>query len=933
MNASANNANTLFLLDASGFIFRAFHALPMLNRKDGTPVNAVYGFVNMLMRLRTEFHAADIAVIFDAARKNFRNDIYAQYKANRSETPSELVPQFALVREATTAYCLPCIELEGYEADDLIAAYAKAALAGGREVVIVSSDKDLLQLIRPGVRMLDPIRYELMGADAAIKKFGVPPEKVVDVQALAGDSTDNVPGVPGIGVKTAAELILQFGDLETLLSRAGEIKQNKRRESLIEFAEQARISKRLVVLADNAPMPLPLSEIKPTPFDEARWYAFLTEQGFTSLLNKLKDKANNPPPSSSSFPRKLESIEHTFNQISSGQVSTMASRFRGNEGFRGEGNYRAIQNLDALKVFLAEARDKGILCFDCETTSLTPCTTRLVGLAFAHTVGDGVYVPIAHVSDETQISNDDVIAAAKDILEDPAVLKIAHNAKFDWQVLNQHGVQPAPIDDTILLSYVLDGTRHSHGMDTLALLHLGVQTQSFESVCGKGKNQITFDRVPIDAATRYAAEDADITLRLWQILKPRLPHEQAAVLYETVERPLIPVIGRMESMGIAINSEYLHELSRKMGAQLEVLANNIFTQAGRTFNIGSPKQLGEILFGEMGIPGGKKSKTGEYSTAVDVLEPLSAQYPIVAKVLEWRGLAKLQNTYADSLPEQVAPKTGRIHTSFAMTVTSTGRLSSTDPNLQNIPIRTADGKAIRAAFIAPPGYKLVSVDYSQIELRLIAAMADIAALKTAFQNGADIHTLTASQVLGMPQDQITPDQRRSAKAVNFGIIYGISGWGLAKQLGISPGEANEIIKRYFMSFPELRDYMESAKEQARKLGYVLTLLGRKCICDGIQDKNPSRRAAVERQAINAPLQGTAADIMKRAMIAVDRWIEDEKIPARLLLQVHDELVLEVRDDMADQVAARVREIMEQAGRDVKLSVPLTAESEIADRWS
>jgi len=918
MNASANNANTLFLLDASGFIFRAYHALPMLNRKDGTPVNAVYGFVNMLIRLRTEFHAADIAVIFDAARKNFRNDIYAQYKANRSETPSELIPQFALVREATAAYCLPAIELEGYEADDLIAAYAKAALADGREVVIVSSDKDLLQLIRPGVRMLDPIRYELMGADAAIKKFGVPPEKVVDVQALAGDSTDNVPGVPGIGVKTAAELILQFGDLETLLARAGEVKQNKRRESLIEFAEQARISRRLVELAHDAPMPMALAEIKPPPFDEARWYAFLTEQGFTSLLNKLRDKANSPSPPPPSFPR---------------SESTVQMNLRLPDVYKGEGNYRSIQTLDELKAFLADARDKGTLCFDCETTSLTPCTTRLVGLALAHTVGEGVYVPVAHLTDDTQIPHEDVIAAVKDILEDPAVLKIAHNAKFDWQVLNQHDIQPTPIDDTMLLSYVLDGTRHSHGMDALALLYLGVQTQSFESVCGKGKNQITFDRVPIDAATRYAAEDADITLRLWQILKPRLSHENAATLYETVERPLIPLIGRMESAGIAINSEYLHELSRKMGAQLEILANDIFTQAGKMFNIGSPKQLGEVLFGELGIPSGKKSKTGEWSTASDVLEPLAAQYPIVAKVLEWRGLAKLQNTYADSLPEQVAPKTGRIHTSFAMTVTSTGRLSSTDPNLQNIPIRTADGKAIRAAFIAPSGYKLVSVDYSQIELRLIAAIADIPALKTAFQNGTDIHTLTASQVLGIPQDQITPDQRRSAKAVNFGIIYGISGWGLAKQLGISPGEANEIIKRYFMSFPELRDYMESAKEQARKLGYVLTLLGRKCICEGIQDKNPSRRAAVERQAINAPLQGTAADIMKRAMIAVDRWIEDEKIPARLLLQVHDELVLEVRDDVADTVAKRVCEIMEQAGRDLKLSVPLTAESEIADRWS
>lgn len=920
MNASANHANTLFLVDASGFIFRAFHALPMLSRKDGTPVNAVYGFVNMLVKLRNEFHAADIAVIFDAKRENFRNKIYADYKANRGETPSELVPQFPLIREATEAYGYPVIELEGYEADDLIASYEKAALAAGREVVIVSSDKDLLQLIKPGVRMLDPIRYELMGAEAAIAKFGVPPHQVIDVQALAGDSTDNVPGVPGIGVKTAAELILQFGDLETLLTRAGEIKQNKRRENLIEFAEQARISKRLVELAHDAPLPIALDDIKPRPFDEARWFAFLAEQGFNSLLNKMKSGGMG-----SSIPKDV--LKRADNVSAPTPTKAILT-----DVYRGEGKYEAVTDVGVLKKFMAIAREKSILSFDVETNSLTPATAKLVGLCFAHTAGEGIYVPVGHVTEEPQMALADAIAAVKDILEDPATLKIAHNAKFDMQVLMQHGIQTAPVDDTILLSYVLDGTRHSHGMDSLALLHLGYTTQSYESVTGKGKAQITFDKVDIAAATRYAAEDADITLRLWQVLKPRLPHENVTTIYETVERPLIPVVARMEFAGVLINPAHLQALSRNMGERLEKLATDIFAEAGQMFNIASPKQLGDVLFNQMGLPGGKKSKTGEWSTAADVLEPLAEEHVIVEKILEWRGIAKLQNTYADSLPEQIDKKTGRIHTSYSMALTNTGRLSSTDPNLQNIPIRTEEGREIRKAFVAQKGYKLVSVDYSQIELRLMAAMANIPALKEAFQNGADIHALTASEVLDIPLDKITSDQRRSAKAINFGIIYGISGWGLAKQLGISPGEANQIISRYFSRFPEIRDFMEEAKEEARKQGYVLTMLGRKCMMDGINDKNGARRAAVERQAINAPLQGTAADVMKRAMIAVDRWLQESKLDARLILQVHDELVLEAREDIAPQVAAKVSELMGQAGRDMKITVPLTAEADIADAW-
>ena len=924
MNASANHANALFLVDASGFIFRAFHALPPLSRPDGTPVNAVYGFVNMLARLRSEFHAADIAVIFDAKRENFRYEIYPQYKANRGETPSELVPQFSIIRDATHAYGLPVIELEGYEADDLIASYAREAVAADREVIIVSSDKDLLQLIRPGVRMLDPIKYELMGADAAVKKFGVPPAQVVDVQALAGDSTDNVPGVPGIGIKTAAELILQYGDLETLLACAGEIKQNKRRENLIEFAEQARLSKRLVQLADDAPLPLSLTNIKPPPYNEAVWFAFLQEQGFKSLIRRMENSAPQVAPAMRENPTTGEIEIAKPVSVTVPVVKT----------FLGQGEYRAIQDLGELKSFVSLARNRGILSFDVETTSLVPSTTKWVGLALAHTAGQGVYVPIAHTDDAPQIPLSDVVSAVRDILHDQSILKIAHNAKFDWQVLAQHGLDVSPIDDTMLLSYVLDGTRHSHGMDALAVMHLGYQPQSYESVVGKGKKQITFDRVSIADATRYAAEDADITLRLWELLKPRLPHEGMTTLYETVERPLVAVIGRMEQAGIEIDPAHLQKLSREMGVRLEALAAEIFTIAGHPFNIASPKQLSEVLFGELGLPGGKKNKkTGMWSTASDVLEPLAAQgHVIVERVLEWRGIAKLQNTYADALPQQVQKKTGRIHTSFSMALTNTGRLSSSDPNLQNIPIRTEEGRAIRSAFVAQDGYQLVSVDYSQIELRLVAAMAEIPALQRAFRDGADIHALTASEILGVPLEKVTGEQRRSAKAINFGIIYGISAWGLGKQLGITPGEASEIIQRYFSRFPELLDYMERCKAEARKHGFVTTLLGRKCVTDGIHDKNAARRQFAERQAINAPLQGTAADIMKRAMIAVDKWLRESKQDARLLLQVHDELVLEVADSAAEEVAKKVAAIMQEEAARLDIAVPLLVDYKVGKSW-
>jgi len=919
--------NEIFLIDGSGFIFRAFHALPPLTRPDGTPVNAVLGFTNMLVKLITEMHVPNIAVIFDAKRKNFRNDIYPEYKANRSETPPELIPQFPLIREATEAFSIPAIEQEGFEADDLIATYAKLARAKNLPVTVVSSDKDLMQLIRPGVRMFDPMKYKYIGAAEAMEKFGVAPDKIVDVQALAGDSTDNVPGVPGIGVKTAAQLINEYGDLETLLARADEIKQQKRRETLVGNAEMARISKRLVELDANVAVPLDIEDLKIRTPETGKLFAFLQQQGFKSVLARM---------------------EKQFGDGSSPMAVNAPSSAPTQKPQQG---YELVQDTAALKRWVAAATDAGIVAIDTETTSLTPAKARLVGISMSTAQGNGCYIPLQHrnpegysesfdfsmkekapAADLKQIPLNEAIAILKPMLEDPSVLKVGHNIKYDLQMLMAQGINISPIDDTMLISYTLDGTSHGNGMDDLAQLVLNHTTIKYEEVVGSGKSQVTFDVVPLDKALHYAAEDADITLRLHRALKPRLAQEQMTAVYETIERPLAPVIAEMEMAGIKIDIGALKGLSAEFSKSLMELERKIHEAAGHSFNVGSPKQLGDVLFGSMGLPGGKKTKTGAWSTDAGTLEELSLQgHAIVDLVLEWRELAKLRSTYADALPEDINPKTGRIHTSFSMAGTNTGRLSSSDPNLQNIPIKTENGRKIRAAFIPEAGYELLSVDYSQVELRLAAEMADIKALKQAFHDGIDIHAATASQVFDVPLSQMTPDIRRQAKAINFGIIYGISGFGLAKQLGIHPTEASDYIKRYMARFPELKKFMEDSKEYARKHGYVKTLYGRKCFMRGITDKNPAMRGFAERQAINAPLQGTAADIMKRAMIALKPALTEARLNARMLLQVHDELLFEV--PVAEKAATEVlvKRIMEGAG--AGLSVPLAVEAGWGKNWS
>jgi DNA polymerase-1 len=914
--------NEVFLIDGSGFIFRAFHALPPLTRADGTPVNAVLGFTNMLVKLITEMHVPNIAVIFDAKRKNFRNDIYPAYKANRSETPPELVPQFPLIREATEAFSIPAIELEGFEADDLIATYAKLARAKGYHVTIVSSDKDLMQLVREGVRMFDPMKYKYMGEAEVMEKFGVTPDKVVDVQALAGDSTDNVPGVAGIGVKTAAQLINEYGDLETLLARAGEIKQPKRREALIENAEIARISKRLVALDADVAVTVDIDALKITRPDTKKLFSFLNEQGFRSILTRM-EKQFAPAP-----------IANNVTPI-----------------HRDEPAYELVQTEEALNRWIKLAAESAVIAIDTETTSLTPAKAKLVGISMSTAAGNGCYIPLQHRdpagysetfdftmkadaprADLIQIPLDRAMALLKPLLEDASVLKVGHNIKYDMQLFMQYGVQITPIDDTMLLSYVLDGSSHGHGMDELAETFLSHTTIKYNDVTGSGKSQVTFDLVPLEKALHYAAEDADVTLQLHQMFKPRLALEHMATVYETLERPLAQVIADMEFAGVKIDTKVLKDLSTDFAKSIAALEIQIYALAKQSFNVGSPKQLGDILFGSMGLTGGKKTKTGAWSTSAEALEELSEQgYEIVDKVLEWRGLSKLKSTYADALPEAITPKTGRIHTSFSMAGTNTGRLSSSDPNLQNIPIKSEDGKKIRAAFIPEAGYSLLSVDYSQVELRLAAEMANVKALKQAFHDGIDIHAATASQVFEIPLEKMTPDIRRQAKAINFGIIYGISGFGLAKQLGIPQGEAAAFIKQYLARFPELKLFMDGAKEAARKQGYVKTFYGRKCFIRGINEKNAGIRNSAERQAVNAPLQGTAADVMKRAMIAIAPALAHAKLGARMLLQVHDELLFEVPLDQKPETEALVKKIMESAG--VGISVPLTVEAGWGDNWA
>ena len=927
----------LILVDGSAYIFRAFHALPPMNRKDGTPVNAVFGFTSMVMKLMEDLAPDYAIVVLDQARLTFRNDIYPEYKANRSEPPEELIPQFALIREATRALNLPVAEMEGFEADDLIATYARLGAEQGMEVVIVSSDKDLMQLVRPGVTMLDPMKQKRIARDEVLERFFVPPEKVVDVQALAGDSTDNVPGVPGIGVKTAAELINAYGSLEDLLARAGEIKQPKRRENLINHADMARLSLQLVQLRDDAPLPVELGETGFNPPEATTLRAFLEEQDFRRLLSRLDGAA---PSGSSASGGSAGSVAPGDTPAPSAPVPDEA-----------EADYHLITDADTLGAWVDEARSAGVVAIDSETTSLTASAALMVGISMAVAPGRSCYIPLRHgnAGDDqggfdfsgdrpVQIDFDEAVAILKPLLADPAVLKVGHNLKYDAHVMARAingGFSITPVDDTMCLSYVLDaGRQSSHKLDDLAEIHLGHSMIKYADVCGKGAKQIGFGELKPDEALDYAAEDADYTLRLWRMLKPRLASEAKSSVYERLERPLIAVIAAMEGEGIKVNRQALASMSGQFATRMAELETLIHGLAGESFNIGSPKQLGEILFDKMGLRGGKKSKTGAWSTSADVLDDLVAEgVEIAEKILEWRQISKLKSTYADALVESIHPDSGRVHTSFSMVGASTGRLSSSDPNLQNIPIRTPEGRQIRTAFVPEPGSVLISADYSQIELRLVAHVAGEDSMIRAFQEGMDIHAQTASEVFGVPLDAMTPETRRRAKAINFGIIYGISGFGLARQLAIPQGEARDYIRAYFERFPGIRGYMDDMKLKAREDGFVETLFGRRLYITGITASNLAQRGFAERQAINAPIQGTAADIIKLAMVQMPKTLAEAKSPARMLLQVHDELVFECPEEAAGDAVTLIRRVMEEAASPVlNLSVPLIAEANIGASW-
>jgi len=914
----------VFLIDGSGFIFRAYHALPPMTRPDGTPVNAVFGFTKMLMKLVGDTDAEYVAVIFDKGRRTFRNDIYPDYKANRPAPPEDLIPQFALVREATEALDVPAIEMEGYEADDLIATYARIARENGHEVTIVSSDKDLMQLVGPGVVMWDAMKNKLIGPKEVAEKFGVGPERVIDVQALAGDSSDNVPGIAGIGVKTAAQLINEYGDLDTLLARAGEVKQPKRRQALTDAAGLALISRQLVTLRDDVPVKRKLDSFavrKPKP---EKVLTFLKAQAFKSLLAVAESRYGAAPAEAEKPDARANKEDKT--------------------------GYELVQDVATLESWVAEAQAKGIVAFDTETTSLDAVAAELVGFSLSLEPRRACYVPVAHKTPKTQGSLDldgdgdnnagdapqqiplkAAIKAIKPMLEDGSVLKIGQNIKYDMQVLARYGVAIAPVDDTMLLSFVLDGGRHGHGMDELSELHLDHKTITFEDVTGAGKAKVSFDCVALDKARDYAAEDADVTLRLHQVLKPRLVAERMVTVYETLERPLIGVLQAMERHGIRVDGKELKRLSDDFAARLADLEGEIHKLAGREFNIGSPKQLGEVLFEEMRLEGGRKGKTGAYGTGADVLEGLAAEgHALPARMLDWRQLAKLKSTYTDALIGQINPETGRVHTSYHQAGASTGRLASSDPNLQNIPVRTEEGRKIRRAFVAEKGMTLLSADYSQIELRLLAHVAGIEALKDAFKQGLDIHAMTASQVFGVPIKGMDPMVRRKAKAINFGIIYGISPFGLARQLGIGNSEAAEYIDAYFERYPGIKDYMEKTKALAKKQGFVTTLYGRKCHIRGINEKNPNMRGLAERAAINAPIQGGAADIIKRAMIRLPDALASNKLKARMLLQVHDELIFEVPKDEVEKTAKVAKQVMAGAAR--LDDVPLVVDTGHGDNW-
>lgn len=986
-STSLKPGDHLYLVDGSGYIFRAYHALPPLTRKsDGLPVGAVQGFCNMLWKLLKETRAIEkpthLAVIFDESSKTFRNDIYPEYKAHRPEPPADLRPQFGLIRQATKAFNVACVEQANYEADDLIATYARQAVEAGATCRIVSSDKDLMQLVRKGVTLLDTMKDRELGEAEVFEKFGVKPGKVIDVQALAGDSVDNVPGVPGIGVKTGAQLITEYGDLETLLARAPEIKQQKRRENLIEFAEQARLSKRLVTLDDKVPVDHDVGSFAVDTPRASDLISFLKALEFTSFTKKIAGELEAdssaiepasiaikfwPPEGGEAVPESSPPTTDSSSRQKLGSPSQPDSGVRRN-GEMGErdvevvgggieeaekallaipfvhANYETVSTLKDLDHWIAEAMEFGAVAVDTETDSLDSMQAGLVGVSLSTTPGKACYIPLAHVAEggglfgsekiAGQIKLEEAIARLKPLLENPGVLKIGQNLKYDLQVLRRYGTDIRPIDDTMLLSYAIESGENGHGMDEMSLKHLGHKPISFKEVAGSGKSAISFAQVPLDRATAYAAEDADVTLRLWKLLKPRLLKKHKVTVYETLERPLIPVLEAMEHEGILVDRSVLAKLSNEFANGQGKIEAQIHELAGERFNIGSPKQLGDILFGKMGLPGGRKTATGAWSTDSDALEDLAAQgIDLARRVVDWRQLSKLRSTYTDALPNYINPTTGRVHTSYAMAATSTGRLSSSDPNLQNIPVRTEEGRRIRTAFIAPPGTKLLSADYSQIELRVLAHVADIPQLKKAFADGLDIHAMTASEMFGVPIKGMDSAVRRRAKAINFGIIYGISAFGLANQLSISREEAGDYIKTYFSRFPGIKTYMDETRKFARDKGYVETIFGRRCHFARINSPNASERAFMERAAINAPIQGAAADIIRRAMIRMQEALDAAKLSAKMLLQVHDELIFETRDEQIEATMKVVKHVMEKAPEPaVKLTVPLQVDARAAMNW-
>lgn len=987
----------LILVDGSGFIFRAFHALPPMNRKsDGLPTSAVLGFCNMVWKMLQEGPTPEpgdepthFAVIFDYSAKTFRSKIYADYKAHRPEPPSDLIPQFGLIRQATRAFNLACLEQEGFEADDLIATYARQATEAGAKVTIVSSDKDLMQLVSDGVSMVDTMKNVVIDREAVKEKFGVYPEKMIELQSLVGDSTDNVPGVPGIGPKTAAQLLDEYGDLETLLERAPEIKQQKRRENLIQFAEQARVSRKLVELSSAVPLDVPLNDLAVEALDGPKAVAFCKALEFTALTKRVSEKAGvdpaqiepaaldirgwppgggalpahgpdmggygrssgGPPPKQPSLPLEPErrpaptsAGQETIHALGGPQALVGKRKSAAADLKVDLSKYRTVRSVDELRNWIGEARARGVVAVEVHATGSAPMLAEICGIGLAVEPGVACYIPLRHLAsdgdifggglEKGQIPLDEALTILKPMLEDPAVLKVGQDIKDDWLILSRHGIEMAPLDDTMLMSYALDAGKAGHGLGALVGETLGHERIELKAVTGTGKDRVEFDRVAVEKATTYAAEDSDLALRLWSVLKPRLPAERVTRVYERLERPMVPVLARMEKRGIKVDRQILSRLSGTFAQKAAAAEAEIYELAGQEFNIGSTKQLGDILFGKMGLSGGKKTRTGQWSTDVKVLEDLAAEgVPIARRIVDWRQLTKLKSTYTDALPGYIHPETGRVHTDYALASTSTGRLSSSEPNLQNIPIRTEEGRGIRRAFIAEKGWKLVSADYSQIELRVLAHVADIPQLVRAFEDGIDIHAMTASEMFGVPVEGMDPMVRRRAKAINFGIIYGISGFGLAAQLGIPRAEAADYINRYFERFPGIRDYMDRTKQFSRDHLYVETLFGRRAHYPDIKSSQPSLRAFQERASINAPIQGSAADIIRRAMIRMDEALEAAKLRAKMLLQVHDELVFEVPDEEVDATIPVIRRVMESAAEPaVHLRVPLHVDARAADNW-